>query len=61
MATHYMSGKGVDAREKRHGSQALEDGVWFCTNLTAVTKDANERAQGDSEVSGPVTQGKWDA
>lgn len=55
-----MSGKEVDARIKLHGSQILEDGVWFCTNVTAVTKDVNEGAQGDSEVSVPVTQGKWD-
>lgn len=56
-----MSGKEVDAGKKLHSSQALEDGVWFCTNVTAVTKDANEGAQGDSEVSVPGTQGKWDA
>lgn len=53
-----MSGKEVDAGEKLHDSQALEDGVWFCTNVTAVTTDANEGAQGVSEVSVPVTQGK---
>lgn len=56
-----MPGKEVDAWKQRRGSQALEDGVWLCTNVTAVTKDPKERAQGDSEVSGPVTPGKWDA